>query len=53
MVFQVLQHLESGALDYETAKDRISQQLEAEAFIKAQNELRAQLRAKAHIDIRI
>lgn len=53
VVFQVLQHLESGALEYEQAKDRIRQQLEAEAFIKAQNELRAQLRAKAHIDIRI
>ncbi len=53
VVFQVLQHVESAALDYEKAKDRIRQQLEAEAFIKAQNELRTQLRAKAHIDIRV
>lgn len=53
VVFKVLQHLESAALDYEKAKGRIRQQLEAEAFIKAQNELRTQLRAKAHIDIRI
>jgi len=53
VVFQVVAHVESAALDYETAKGRIRQQLEAEAFIKAQNELRAQLRAKAHIDIRI
>lgn len=53
VVFQVLQHLESAALDYEKAKDRIRQQLEAEAFVKAQNELRTQLRAKAHIDIRV
>lgn len=53
VVFQVLQHVESAALDYEKAKDRIRQQLEAEAFIKAQNELRTQLRAKAHIDIRL
>lgn len=53
VVFVVLKHIDSAALDYEKAKDRIRQQLEAEAFIKAQNELRAQLRAKAHIDIRI
>ncbi len=53
VVFKVLEHLESAALDYEKAKGRIRQQLEAEAFLKAQNELRAQLRAKAHIDIRV
>ncbi|MEM6293630.1 MAG: peptidyl-prolyl cis-trans isomerase [Myxococcota bacterium] len=53
VVFKVLSHVESAALDYEQAKDRIRQQLEAEAFIKAQNELREQMRAKAHIDIRL
>ncbi len=53
VVFKVLEHVESAALDYEQAKDRIRQQLEAEAFLKAQTEMRDQMRAKAHIDIRL
>jgi peptidyl-prolyl cis-trans isomerase SurA len=53
VVFQVVEQLESAALDYEKAKDRIREQLEAQAFYKAELELRRQLRAKAHIDIRL
>jgi parvulin-like peptidyl-prolyl isomerase len=52
-VFKVLEHQASAALSYEEAKDRIRDQLENEAFIKAQSDLRQQLRAKAHIDIRL
>lgn len=53
VVFAVVEQLESAALDYEQAKERIREQLEAEAFYKAEQELRRQLRAKAHIDIRL
>jgi peptidyl-prolyl cis-trans isomerase SurA len=53
VVFKVLEHLESGALSFEEAKDRIREQLENEAFFKAQEDLKRQLRAKAHIDIRL
>jgi parvulin-like peptidyl-prolyl isomerase len=53
VVFTVDEHLESAALSYEQAKDRIREQLEQEAFFKAQAEMREQLRAKAHIDIRL
>ncbi|MEX1366859.1 MAG: peptidyl-prolyl cis-trans isomerase [Nannocystaceae bacterium] len=53
VVFKVVEQLESAALDFEQAKDRIREQLEAEAFYKAEQELRRQLRAKAHIDIRL
>jgi peptidyl-prolyl cis-trans isomerase SurA len=53
VVYTVDEHLESGALSYEEAKDRIREQLEQEAFFKAQAEMRQQLRAKAHIDIRL
>jgi parvulin-like peptidyl-prolyl isomerase len=53
MVFKILEHLESAALSYEEARGRIREQLESEAFFKAQAELKQQLRAKAHIDIRL
>jgi peptidyl-prolyl cis-trans isomerase SurA len=53
VVVVVLEHVESAALDYDAAKDRIREQLEAQAFYKAEQELRRQLRAKAHIDIRL
>lgn len=53
VVFKIVEHLESAALSYEQAKDRIREQLEAQAFYKAELELRRQLRAKAHIDIRL
>lgn len=53
VVFKVLEHQASGALSFEDAKERIRDQLESEAFLKAQTDFREQLRAKAHIDIRI
>ncbi len=53
VVFKVVEKLESAALSFEQAKDRIRDQLEAQAFQKADIELRRQLRAKAHIDIRL
>jgi len=53
VVFVVIEQLESAALDYEKAKERIREQLEAQAFYKAEQDLRRQLRAKAHIDIRL
>ena len=53
VVFKVIEQLASAALSFEEAKDRIRDQLEAEAFYKAEIELRRQLRAKAHIDIRL
>lgn len=53
VVFKVIEQVESAALSYEEAKDRIRDQLEAQAFYKAEMELRRQLRAKAHIDIRL
>jgi foldase protein PrsA len=40
VVYTVDEHLESGALSYEEAKDRIREQLEQEAFFKAQAEMR-------------
>ena len=53
VVFKILEHVASAALSYEQAKDRIREQLESEAFLKAEADLRRQLRAKAHIDIRL
>ena len=53
VVFKVVEHVASAALSFEEAKDRIRAQLEQEAFIKAEQELKRQLRAKAHIDIRL
>lgn len=52
VVYRVVKQLASAALGYEQAKDRIRQQLEDEAYFKAEQELRAQLRAKAHVDVR-
>ncbi|HET6585701.1 MAG TPA: peptidyl-prolyl cis-trans isomerase [Nannocystaceae bacterium] len=53
VVFHVVDHIAAAALDFEAAKDRIRDQLENEAFFKAEQELRAQLRAKAHVDVRL
>lgn len=53
VVYKVVEKIESAALSYEQAKDRIRQQLEEEAYFKAEQELRRQLRAKAHVDIRL
>jgi len=52
-VFKIVERQESAALSYEDAKERIHAQLENEAFLKARLEHQAQLRAKAHIDIRL
>lgn len=53
VVIKVLDHVASAALTYEEAKDRIRDQLENEAFFKAEQDLRNQLRAKAHVDVRL
>lgn len=53
VVYHVIEQLASAALGYEQAKDRIRDQLENEAYFKAEQELRAQLRAKAHVDVRL
>lgn len=53
VVFMVLEHIESAALSFEQAKVRIREQLEQEAYVKAQIDLRDKLRDKAHIDIRL
>lgn len=53
VVYRVVKQLASAALGYEQAKDRIRDQLENEAYFKAEQELRAQLRAKAHVDVRL
>lgn len=53
VVFKVVEHVASAALDYEQVKGRIREQLEIQAFYKAESELRRKLRAKAHIDIRL
>lgn len=52
VVFLVVDQLEAAAVSYEKAKDRIRDQLENEAYFKAEQELRASLRAKAHVDVR-
>lgn len=53
VVFKIVRHQASAALGYDQAKDRIREQLEQEAFFKAEQEMRRRLRAKAHIDIRL
>lgn len=53
LVFAVLEHQESAARSYDEAKEQIRAQLENEAFAKANIEMRQQLRAKAHIDVRL
>lgn len=53
VVFRVVDHIAAAALSYDEAKERIRDQLENEAFFKAEQDLRAQLRAKAHVDVRL
>jgi peptidyl-prolyl cis-trans isomerase SurA len=53
VVYHVIELLESAALGYEQAKERIRDQLENEAYLKAETDLREQLRAKAHVDVRL
>lgn len=52
VVYRIVNQVASAALGYEQAKDRIREQLENEAYFKAEQELRAQLRAKSHVDVR-
>jgi peptidyl-prolyl cis-trans isomerase SurA len=52
VVFVVVDQLAAAAVSYEKAKDRIRDQLENEAYFKAEQELRASLRAKAHVEVR-
>ena len=53
VVFKVLDHLASDVVPFEKAKPKIREQLELEAQAKAAEQLREQLRAKAHVDIRL
>jgi peptidyl-prolyl cis-trans isomerase SurA len=53
IVFKVIEHHASDVVPFEQAKERIREQLEMEAQTKAMEELNEQLRAKAHIEIRI
>lgn len=53
VVFAVREHVEAAVRGYEEAKEQIRTQLENEAFMKANIEMRQQLRAKAHIDVRL
>jgi parvulin-like peptidyl-prolyl isomerase len=53
VVFKIVEHHASDVVPYEQAKAKIREQLEAEAQFRAIEELHEQLRAKAHIDLRI
>jgi len=53
IVLKVLDHLDSDVLPFDQVEDRIRVQLEQEARAKAQEDLFRQLRAKAHLDIRV
>lgn len=53
VVFAVREHVEAAVRGYEEAKEQIRTQLENEAFMKANIEMRQQLRAKSHIDVRL
>jgi peptidyl-prolyl cis-trans isomerase SurA len=53
VVFKVIEHHASDVVPFEQAKDKIREQLELEAQVKSVEELNEQLRAKAHIDIRV
>lgn len=53
VVFKVREHRASSAVGFEQAKERIREQLAQEAYVKAAQEFKQQLRARAHIDIRM
>lgn len=53
VVFRVVKQVAAAALAFDQVKDRIREQLENEAYFKAEQELREQLRAKAHVDVRL
>ncbi|MEE9386086.1 MAG: peptidylprolyl isomerase [Nannocystaceae bacterium] len=52
-VFKVVAHLASDVVPFEEAKEKIRSQLYEEAFVKARTQWREDLRARAHIDIRL
>ena len=53
VVFKIIEHHASDVVPYEKAKEKIREQLELEAQVKAVEELNEQLRAKAHIELRV
>jgi len=53
VVYKVVAVRASDLIGFERAKDQLRMQLEEEAMEKAARELRDQLRARAHIDIRL
>ncbi len=53
VVIKVVDQLDSDVLPFDQVEDRIRVQLEQEARAKAQEELFRQLRAKAHLDLRV
>lgn len=53
VVYKIVNREDADVLSFEQARDRLRAQLEGEAFLKADREFREQLRAKAHIDIRL
>ena len=53
VVYKVIQTIDSGLVGFEQAKEQLRQQLEEEARVKAIDDLHEQLRARAHIDIRL
>ncbi len=53
VVYKILSRDDAEVLSFEQARDRIRAMLEQEALERASKEFREQLRAKAHIDIRI
>ncbi len=53
VVFMIVEREDTDVRSFEQAKDQIRAMLEAEAFDRASHDFRQQLRAKAHIDIRL
>lgn len=52
-VFKIVEHHASGLIPFDEAKENIRRQLHDEAFVKARGEWRTDLRARAHIDVRL
>ena len=52
-MFKIIEHHASDVIPFDKAKDKIREQLEMEAQVKSVEELNGQLRAKAHIELRV
>ncbi|TPV93484.1 MAG: hypothetical protein B7733_20140 [Myxococcales bacterium FL481] len=52
-VFKIVEHHASDLMPFDEAKENIRRQLHDEAFAKARSEWRTDLRARAHIDVRL